>query len=558
MTFLKWLAADPERYLVVSAVPLFAYAAIAVAGTWSQRANTWLGTRKGIALILALAGVVLLAARWPTLFVRDPLNQDEAQALAQAITALRDAIPWRGFDPNTCGPLNTYVLMLPAALGLHLTFLTTRVIALLLEWGAIASLYICAALCFEASLARVALVAPLAFFALVREDHFVHYSGEHLSIFLGMLALALLCGAHRRGLRAASLFSAGVPIGMMPFAKLQSLPLAASTAFVALAIIVVRGQPGARATLRRLAAFAAGIVAVPVAIVGMTAAGGALRDFWISYVQTSLAYILYEDQPVGFLTGTPEFGPLFDVLLAFSAIGLIVLVWRYRTISPLQRGACAASLVVLIGAVWTVFAPKRGSLNYLLFAVMPASAAAAAGIGVALSALSEHASRLLPAVRAGIGMIVVLVVLGAMSAFDRPAYPYLGSVANYFDGSPDAVTQLIAAHVSPGERIAIWGWRPKYYVTTYTVMGTRDAITQYQYSPNFNPYRNYFRSRYVNDMLTNKPVAFLDAGSDSFDFEGKGRFGYESFPELAEIVDRDYRLAGEANGIRLFLRHSRS
>jgi hypothetical protein len=107
VTRLGWLAADQARHAAVSAVRLFALAALAAWGTLSPRASTGLSRRSGAALYLGLALVTLFAARWPTLFVRDPLNQDEAQELAQAITALHDPVPWRGFDGNTCGPLNT-------------------------------------------------------------------------------------------------------------------------------------------------------------------------------------------------------------------------------------------------------------------------------------------------------------------------------------------------------------------------------------------------------------------------------------------------------------------
>jgi len=547
---LVWLAADQERYTFVAELPLFVLATLAVVGVTSRRASALLGSRGGTVAYLGLAALALLCARWPTLFVREPLNQDEAQALAQAITALHDPVPWRGFDGNTCGPLNTYVLMLPALFGQHLTFLSTRLIALVLESGAIAALYACAALTFDAGLARLAVVAPVTFFALAMQDHFVHYSGEHLSIFLGMLTLAFLCVAARRGFAGRWLFASGVAAGMMPFAKLQSAPLAGLTVAVACAVIVF-GTHNVRDGMVRFGALVSGLIAPGALILFAALLGGSLRDFWLSYIQTSLAYILYDYQPLSFLTATPEFGPLFDVLIGVCALGAVALVARYSTTTLPERSAFAAAVVVLAGAIWTIYAPKRGSLNYLLFAVLPAAAAATAGLGVLFAALRTRSQSI---VRGIVALAFVVAVLAAESAFARPDYPYLGALADYRSGKRDPVTAMIAAHLQPGERLAIWGWRPKYFVTTYTLLGTRDAISQYQRDPDFNPYLLYFRERYVRDFEANRPAGFLDAGSESFDFERKGRFGYETFPELATLVDRDYRLAGKADGIRLFVR----
>jgi hypothetical protein len=550
ISLLAWLAADQARYTFAGEAPLFVLAGLAVAGMSLRRADAGLTTRGGTIAYLGLVALALMCARWPTLFVREPLNQDEAQALAQAITALHDPVPWRSFDGNTCGPLNTYVLMLPALFGVHLSFLTTRFIALALEFGSIASLYACATLTFDAALARVAVLPPVTFFALATQDHFVHYSGEHLSIFLGMLTLAFLCLASRRQLAGRWLFATGAAAGMMPFAKLQSVPLAGMSLAVA-CVVILFGTHNLRSLAERLGALVAGLVAPGALILLAALLGGSLRDFWLSYIQTSLAYILYDDQPLSFLTATPEFGPLFDILVAACGLGAIVLVARYASTTGRQRAAYAAAIVVLIGAIWSIYAPKRGSLNYLLFGVVPAAAAAAAALGIISVAFRVRSAGI---VRGALGLAFVTAVLASEAAFDRPDYPYLGSFADYLHGKPDPVTALIAAHLRPGERLAIWGWRPKYFVTTYTLLGTRDAISAYQRDPDFNPYFTYFRERYVSDFEANQPAGFLDAGSDSFDFERRGRFGYEMFPQLATIVDHDYRLAGSANGIRLFIR----
>src|SRR5690242_9859080 len=65
-----------------------------------------------------LLALILVAGRWPTLFLNEQLNHDESGLIAGALAFLHDPVPWRGADLTTSGPLNAYVLFVPAMLGL--------------------------------------------------------------------------------------------------------------------------------------------------------------------------------------------------------------------------------------------------------------------------------------------------------------------------------------------------------------------------------------------------------------------------------------------------------
>ena len=544
-----WLVGDEARYRALAyGLPLL-LAALASAGALSPWAGRRLATRSGVALFFGVALLALFAGRFPSLFAKDPLNQDEAQATAQAITALHDPTPWLGFDGNTCGPLNSYVLTLPALFGVHLTLFSTHVIAVLVEFGTVAAAYAAFALAVDASFARLSAVGPTAFFGLATQDHFIHYSNEHLSMLLGTAALAAIAWA-ARGTSRAGWFVCGLLLGAMPLAKLQSLPIALGTGAIALLVAAAAGGT-TRAWLARWAGLLAGALLVPAIILGWAAAAGSFHDFWISYIVSSISYILYEAQPFSFFTATPEFGPFFDFALALTTAGLGVLLARLA----LRRGPLGsrayvflAALLVLACALDAVLAPNRGSLNYLLFAVFPVTAAATAALALICEGLNRTFARLVPAATA-----FALIVFAPVTSLLQ-GYPYLGSVADYYNSGPGPVTQLIARFVHPGERLAIWGYRPRYFIETGTLLGTRDAISQYQYNDVFNPYMPYFRDRYVADMQRLKPVGFLDVGPESFDFDNGIKFGHEMFPELDALVNRDYRLVGLEGTARLYVR----
>ena len=206
---------------------------------------------------------------------------------------------------------------------------------------------------------------------------------------------------------------------------------------------------------------------------------------------------------------------------------------------------------MLGAAIYTVYSPRHGTVHYVLFAVLPAAFAATVALALldTIVARGRNSARK----RAALAGALVLASLLATSAFTRPWYPYVGAISNYYYGSRDPVDGLLKRYLRPGDRLAIWGWRAKYYVDTYTLLGTRDSIAQYHVSRDFNPYLDYFRARYVSDFEKNRPLGFLDAGDESFGFGNKG-FGYEMFPALAAIVRRDYRLAGTERGMRFFVR----
>jgi len=99
----------------------------------------------------------------------------------------------------------------------------------------------------------------------------------------------------------------------------------------------------------------------------------------------------------------------------------------------------------------------------------------------------------------------------------------------------------------------VWGWMPDFYVATGALLGTRDAITQFQIVP--SSYQNYYRTRYLADFALNRPRFFVDAVSPSmFAYHDPAKEGHQSFPQLARIVAADYRDIGESYGVRLYER----
>ena len=109
----------------------------------------------------------------------------------------------------------------------------------------------------------------------------------------------------------------------------------------------------------------------------------------------------------------------------------------------------------------------------------------------------------------------------------------------------------IERYAKPGDVISVWGWAPRFYVETQTIMATRDAETSRQIYP--NSYRDYFRNRFLRDLETGKPAVFVDAvGPGAFILVDRVSQGHESFPALAAYIQEHYELKEDVAGIRIY------
>jgi hypothetical protein len=110
----------------------------------------------------------------------------------------------------------------------------------------------------------------------------------------------------------------------------------------------------------------------------------------------------------------------------------------------------------------------------------------------------------------------------------------------------------IARYAKPGDRIVVWAWRPELYVKTRTIMGTRDPSILLLMQP--SRYREYFRERFLSDVLAHPPRVFVDGvAPNAFTYKDRATEGFETFPALAAFVHEHYTQREEVTGVRIFV-----
>ncbi len=520
--------------------------------------------KKNIPTPLYLAGclAVFVVMRLPSVLLNRELNADESQMLSHALTLYQDPVYWRSVDGTTIGPLDNYLLVVPRLLGFQLDYTSARVMGLLCGAGSLFFFFVALRRWFGSTTARVALLLPLIFLAFTQEADYVHYSSEQLPLLLLSACLALLAGLSRRK-REFSFHEEQAPVwpaywlgliaGMIPFAKLQAVPQALLLVAAGLYFTYqyfVKNKNG-----KPLLMLLLGGISFPAAVLVWMLFHGIFQDFIDFYILGNAVYAGNSglaDIPTQFgklVLLSPDFITLLGVVALVTVLGL----FGQRQALAQPQSALTLSISVLImgyGLVAVYAATKSGNLfvHYLNFCLYPLALAAALGI------LKIRDSKWL----ALAGPLLLLGWFGMQDAVSfystRQLNAFVSVEARALPRSP--IVRAMMPYVKPNDKMVVWGWQCRYYVEAQLAQGTAENHSErsiYQH-----PLREEYRARYLRDMQRNRPALFIDAvGKNSVWVQDTATQGYQSFPELAAYISRNYKYAGKIDDTRLFVRNDR-
>ena len=111
----------------------------------------------------------------------------------------------------------------------------------------------------------------------------------------------------------------------------------------------------------------------------------------------------------------------------------------------------------------------------------------------------------------------------------------------------------MAAHARPGEALAIWGRTDNLYVETGLRQATRDSQISGLVEP--GPQQDYFRARYLADLVQAQPALFLDSVCPGSPQYTSPELAHErNYPELAAVIRANYALVETTAGARIYRR----
>ena len=434
--------------------------------------------------ILSMCAVVF-SCRWPFLLRPTYFNPDETYFLKNGITLWHDLVFWRSTSAGSSGPLDIYPLLIPKLLGFSFSYASARMMGLLLVLATISCLYFTARKFMCLMLARITVLPVLTFFAFAVNQDFVHYSGEHVSLFLlsaSVLALAVFVSSPRS--HGWMTFAAGIILGAVPFAKSQSAPLGVVIGISCLLALWFCQSP-LKNRLKNCMIYVVGVMVVPLFFFVMTKATGCFEHMLKAYL---LANINYTKQGMSLATsiGTfPEFLAMsgtFRVWLYFQlTAGLLLLIvvlllGGMKSFKSFSVKLLIFSAALLIVAVYSVIAPGRHFPHYLLYLSIPSALwlmACTACFGQWAKSLKKplHVQAVITLVMAGVISVVSTLLLNK-PAKERPlGYPY--KFMSY-RGTPagNAIRNLGLS----GQSLAVWGWMDELFVETGMWSATSDDV----------------------------------------------------------------------------------
>jgi hypothetical protein len=543
--FLASFLSEPLGYYSVAAAALLLFLALALVPPSPRgRFFEW--------AFLAASVVALFANRWPAFRWPRSIAPDEGQWVACALKAVVDFAPWRGFDATTVGPLTCDVLTVPVIFGAPITFFSTRVIGACLMAGSMCALYYTVKWTYGERIGRLAIVPPVALLSLTKHEDFIHYSSEHLSIFLTSVALAgsafIASNAGSRRKRMVACVIAGLCLGSAGFAKLQALPIAAVALVCLLAGIFLSARAEKRATRVELAVLLLSLCAVPIAIFTSLWLTAEVNDAVIAYLKMAAIYPA-SGKPVGlpfFFSEVKEYAAFLLCSLAVVLFGAATL-GRKINYSPLPGWASATSILLLLASFFAIYKPYRSYPHYLLFSIVPVSFWVANVLGLLRSA-GRWEKWGTPASIVYIVLFVSMIAWGALPG----QFAKIKMALAVKPGQMSAQAAAIARYANRGDWVAVWGWAPDFYVQTGTIMAPREPQTERQIQQ--SPYRDYFRERYLSDLRRHPPRVFVDAvAPGAFGYDNPEAHGLKSFPELDSLIQDGYVLKENVSGVRIFV-----
>ncbi len=519
----------------------------------------WPSINRRVFLVSMLGLLFLL--RLPSIVFDYEINPDESQMITQALTLRNDPVYFQSVDGTTGGPLDSYFLILPSLLGLPFDYITAHLTAFFLISVCLWLLFSTARLWFGEPAARLALLPLIFVLGLTQNGDFLHYNSELVPLVLLSLSYYLYATLLPQDQpKVGQIAVIGLLLGMVPFGKLQAVPLAATVGlFVAISILTRRNLTlGAKAG--QLIALGAGALTFPFLFVAFMSLNGVYGDFETFYIVGNLRYASDTNQLQSILS-LPEFlqkSGSFDwytkLAIGVWLIGLVIAI-RHRTKLSLNIWERLGFITtLLLATLFSITRTGSGYLHYLFFLTGPLLLGSAYG----WKQISRHVAswRWVGAAAAA----VILVLFGVQTILDYrhsvPINPYPSEWQNGWAVQQSPVSKEIVKYAKPGEKLVVWGWRCDYYVQAQMPQGVAENHTIR--SAYYHPLQATYQQRYVRNFMRSLPPVFVDAvGSQNLWMTDRKTQGHELIKPLGKFVAVHYRYMGLVNDTRIYVRADR-
>ena len=298
--------------------------------------------------------------------------------------------------------------------------------------------------------------------------------------------------------------------------------------------------------LKDIITASAGSAVPTVLFLAYLALNGAIESFWLYYIRVNVEHVSISFSEylsrlplrMVFFSEMNLFWLAAGTVLVFAAVELAYSINRKETAAPRR---CPAVMLLGVFALTAFLATTRtmSIFDHYINIIVP-SCVILIALGLTVSS-SENLRRSCA--------FAILAVAEASTVYDMMALSdiqnirtiqQLGFVREDEYPFKDAMHYL-NSHVSPGEQIVVWGWETGLPVYSGHPSATTTNFIYPLLDKKFDKnLQKELRSRYVEDIINNKPAAIIDAVCPASFAYRDDWYHLSEYPFMKNITDKYY------------------
>lgn len=495
--------------------------------------------KKRINPVFALVSLGLLFAwfYFPIIVFNNSINLDESVFVVGAMKLADFPLYWKYVDGNTSGPFTFYLITAFFELfHLPYDYINLRILGFLMASFGLFFLFLAIKKVFDTQTALVAILPTTFFLAQTQNYDFVHFSGERVPMLLLSFCFYLFVKLNKDKNKAIWLIVLlGLLLGAIPYTKLQAAPIA--FCFVPFSLLILKKN--AKNTVLKVALFLlSGLIASFIVAI-LLINSDHLNESFRAYITNNLSYgdllpwyeILWNDL-------YQNKNPFLLVLIGLTGFWLII-----RPNVKYPREVILFISLLLFVTLYCIYKPGASFDHYLLFLLLPFTL---------FFALNFHLLKTLIINGKWGKMIISLLIIAVSFGFTGIKFhnAFISTSLEKPIKQSD-VSKKILEYTKPSDQLIIWGESSKIYLETKLLQGSKWCHSYWgMYSPEI---QNQFKSAYLEEVKSGNFPVILDAHKIN-GFINRGNNGIETFPELYNYVENNYKLEADIDEMRIYVR----
>ena len=506
----------------------------------------------------------ILFLRLPSLLITAQ-NLDENLYIVEAASIANGAVFWKTLLAGTSGPLILYPLALLRYAG-GINYASIRLFGIVfcilpsvfLFWKSAKKM-------FGETEARISCILLFLFFSSIEYCDFVAYSSEYVPVLLlSVVIYSFSSLSTQTGILKNKLVLTGMVLGLVPYAKLQAVPIAVSLGFLVIYEIFRSYRKNIKVFKFNLLLFVLSGLLPTVFVSSFLSYYRSWSMFIKYYIFSNLNYLqsnvdngimvkttLWQSLS-GSLSVCKDMNTFYLCSAVIVCISCVALLNRATNNSKIESKKILLPVIFLVSSFYSISAPGRPFSHYFILSFFPIAFFTAAAVNF----IAQFGyNQLFPKLQLG-GITLVLLFYGTILLKRYTLERFVLPKSNYAISN---IAKEIKKYTHPNEKMIIWGWVEIYFVESELTMGGIFSFPSNVMKCNPNSESGIEQMNDLkNQFEINKPVIFLDAVShQSASFSDSSRYRVEHFPIVGDYLHRNYTVVFESDERRVFVRNDR-